>query len=132
MRGVGYNNKQKIKLRYILIGFLISTCMILVTTPLHEAAHVAMSIIDPYVEPVEFHVFDDASFHSGDHILSSALGFVKIKESYPGAFNDRPPWTDVLQEIICITLQIIISVFVTLKILTILIKRQKPKPMLNS
>ena len=100
--------------------------MIIATTPVHEAAHWIMSDLDPYVEPVEFHVFDTISLQNKENILPSALGFVKIKEKYPGAFDDRPLWADALQEIICISIQVLLSVAVTLVILTYIMKRKQP------
>jgi hypothetical protein len=120
-----YQQKPKIGLHFILIGFLISTTIIIATTPVHEAAHWIMSEIDPYVEPVEIHVFDDTSYQDEENVLPSALGSVVIKEKYPGAFNDRPPWANILQEIICISIQIIIAVFVTLRIINWMIKRKQ-------
>jgi len=115
---------QSFTIRIIIIGFFLSLCMIVITTPVHEAAHWVMSDIDPYIEPVEFHLFDDTSFQHGEHILSSALGCVIIKEKYPGAFEDRPIWADALQEIICLSLQIILTCIVVLKTLTLLINDQ--------
>lgn len=115
----------KIRLQIILLVFLLSCTVIIVTTPIHEAAHWVMSEIDPYIEPAELHLFDDTSFQNGQHILSSALGCVIIKEKYPGAFKDRPLWADAFQEIICIFIQIILACIITLKTLTfILVKRQ--------
>ena len=122
------NNKNfgevKTKLYLILICFLISCVVIIATTPLHEAAHWVMSDIDPYIEPVEFHLFDETSFKNGQHILSSALGCVIVKEKYPGAFEDRPIWADVFQEIICISIQIIIACIVVSKILTYILNKK--------
>jgi hypothetical protein len=120
------HKKTKTQLRYIIIGFLISSSMIIATTPVHEAAHWIMSDLDPYVEPVEFHVFDTISFQNKENILPSALGFVKIKEKYPGAFDDRPPWADILQEVICVSIQVLLSVAITLVILTHIMKRKQP------
>ena len=100
--------------------FILSIVIIIATTPLHEIAHWIMSDIDPYIEPVEFHLFDDASFKNDQHILSSALGSVIVKESYAGAFNDRPIWADLLQELICIFIQIILTCIIILKTLEFL------------
>ena len=96
---MGENDRKQINFKIILIGFLLSCVFIVATTPIHEAAHWIMSDIDPYVEPVEFHLFDNNPFQMGQNILSSALGYVLIKEAYPGAFNDRPIWADLLQEL---------------------------------
>ena len=117
-------NKQNNTLYIILICFLLSAVLIIATTPLHEAAHWIMSDIDPYSEPVEFHLFDDVSFKNGQHILSSALGCVIVKETYPGSFKDRPQWIDPIQELICIFLQIIITCLVVLKTLTLLMNKK--------
>lgn len=114
----------KTKLYLILICFSISCVVIIATTPLHEAAHWIMSDIDPYIEPVEFHLFDETSFKNGQHILSSALGCVIVKEKYPGAFEDRPIWADVFQEIVCISIQIIIACIVVSKILTYILNKK--------
>jgi len=115
----------KLKLHLILIGFLISATVIIATTPIHEGAHWIMSDIDPYVEPVEFHVFDDTSYQNEEHVLPSALGSVIIKEKYPGAFHDRPWWADILQEIICISIQIFLAVIITFKITKWITNRKK-------
>jgi len=109
----------------VSIGFLLSLGLIIVTTPIHEAAHWVMSDIDPYVEPVEFHLFDEESFQSGGHILSSALGYVVIKETYPGAFEDRPIWADLFQELICICIQILIACIIVKKTLKFLFLRNQ-------
>ena len=114
----------KTKLYLLIICFLISCLVIIATTPLHEAAHWVMSDIDPYIEPVEFHVFDETSFKNGQHILSSALGCVIVKEKYPGAFKDRPFWADLFQELICISLQIIIAYVAVSKTLTIITNKK--------
>ena len=116
---------QPFTIRIIVIGFFLSLCMIIITTPVHEAAHWVMSDIDPYIEPVEFHLFDDTSFQHGEHILSSALGCVVVKEKYSGAFQDRGPWADVIQEIICACLQMVITCVVVLKALTIITDRHQ-------
>jgi len=110
-------SNSKITPSVLLIGFLVAGSVIILTTPLHEAAHWVMSDIDPYVEPVEIHVFDDLKPEKENHVLSSALGYVVIQEEYKGAFNHRPFWADILQEIICLTIQIVIAVFITLKTL---------------
>lgn len=120
------DKRGQFKLKIVLTIFLLSCFILVVTTPLHEAAHWVMSDIDPYVEPTEFHLFDDNSFKKGEHILSSALGYVVIEEAYPGAFNDRPVWADLLQEFICIFIQMALTCMVVLKILSIIIdKKQK-------
>jgi len=116
--------KQKIRLNIILIFFLLSSIVIIATTPLHEAAHWIMSDIDPYSEPVELHLFDDKTFQNEQQILSSALGYVIIKESYPGSFKDRPTWIDPIQELICISIQIILTCIIVSKILTFLISKK--------
>ena len=117
--------KQKIRLQIILICFLLSCVVITLTIPLHEAAHWIMSDIDPYSEPVEFHLFDDKSFQNGEHILSSALGSVTIKETYPGSFEDRPVWLDPVQELICISIQIILTCIIVSKTFTLLINKHQ-------
>ena len=124
----GFKQKPKIRFSLVLIGFIISTSIIIGTTPVHEAAHWVMSDIDPYVEPVEFHVFDEFSYQSEENILPSALGAVVIEEKYPGAFNDRPSWANILQEIICIFIQIALAVIITLKIIKYIVKRQQKNP----
>jgi len=116
-----FSNKEI--LFYLIISLIISSSTIILTTPLHEGAHWVISEIDPYVEPIEFHVFDTESLTKGDHILTSALGYVKIKEKYPNAFKDRPIWADLLQEIICISIQMIIAIIITYKTTILLIKR---------
>lgn len=117
------NTKQKLTLQIILIGFFLSCVIIVATTPLHEAAHWVMSEIDPYADPVEFHLFDGESLQTGQSIMSSALGYVVIKESYPGSFKDRPIWMDPIQELICISIQILITCILVSKTLSLLINK---------
>jgi hypothetical protein len=97
--------------------------IMVLTTPIHEATHWILSDIDPYVEPIEFHIFDEKSFQKNNNILSSALGYVVIKEKYPGAFNDRPLWMDLIQELICISIQIILTCIIVLKIFRFLMNK---------
>lgn len=122
-----YSRKTfKNTLQLVSLGLLLSTISIIATTPIHEATHWVLSDIDPYVEPVELHLFDGTYFKNGQNILSSPLGYVVIKEKYSGAFKDRPIWADTLQEIICISIQIAISILIVFKILkTIVIRNEK-------
>jgi hypothetical protein len=122
---MGDLNSNQINLKIILSGFLLSCLIIVATTPIHEGAHWIMSELDPYIEPVEFHLFDDNFFNNGQHILSSSLGYVVVQESYPGAFDDRPIWADLLQEIICIFIQIILTCIIVSKLLTIIFDKKK-------
>jgi len=115
----------KNKLQLIFLGLLLSTIAIIATTPIHEATHWVLSDIDPYVEPIEIHLFDGTYFKNGQNILSSPLGYVVIKEKYSGAFNDRPIWADTLQELICISIQIVISVLIVFKILKTIVIRNE-------
>ena len=117
------NDKHKLNLQTILIGFFLSCIIIVATTPIHEAAHWVMSEIDPYADPVEFHLFDGESLQTGQSIMSSELGYVLIKESYPGSFKDRSIWMDPIQELICISIQILITFILVSKTLSLLINK---------
>jgi len=116
---------QKTRLHIGLICILISLGAVIVTTPLHKVLHWVMSEVDPYIEPIEMHLFDGTSFKSGEqeHVLSSALGCVIVKEKYPGAFNDRPIWADTAQEIICCYNQIVIAIFICMEAIPYLKRR---------
>jgi hypothetical protein len=122
---MGEKNKQKIDLKIILIGFFLSCTIMIVTIPLHEAAHWVMSDIDPYIEPVEFHIFDSKSSNHNENIMFSALGYVVIKEKYPGAFKDRLSWIDSFQEVICILIQILLTYIIVTKTLKFLIEKKR-------
>jgi len=115
---------RKNNLKIILIIFILSFIFIIITTPIHEAGHWILSELDPYIEPVEFHIFDEKSFQNGENIFSSAFGYVLVKEKYPGAFNDRPPWSDFFQELICIIIQLILTCFIVSKILKLVINKK--------
>ena len=117
--------KLKNNLKLIFFIFILSLIFIILTTPLHEACHWILSDIDPYIEPIEFHIFDEKSLQNGENILSSALGYVVIKEKYPGAFKDRPKYFDFLQEFICCAIQIILTCILVSKILKIIFKKPK-------
>lgn len=121
---MGEKYKQNFGKKIILIAFLLSCIFMVITTPLHEAGHWIMSEIDPYIEPVEFHLFEDNYLKNNENILYSALGYVVVREKYPGAFNDRPVWMDTLQEIICISIQIFITCILVSKILEFLINKK--------
>ncbi len=122
---INNNRRTKHLIKLILLCFIISSTTIIATTPLHEAAHWIMSDIDPYIKPVEFHVFDKISSKNSENMLPSALGCVIIEEKYPGAFNHRPFWADSLQEMICISIQVLISVYLTHKILKKIILKDR-------
>lgn len=112
------DNKASILTLCIILPLLI----IIGTTPLHEMGHWILSDIDPYIEPVEMNFFNTKLFTELEnkpvqHIISSNFGSIVIREAYPGAFLDRPNSYDLYQEIICITLQLIIAITVTIKIL---------------
>ena len=121
---MGEEHRKK-QFKLILFTFVLSCFFILISTPIHEGAHWVMSEMDPYITPVEFHVFDKESFQKGNGILSSSLGCVVTKENYPGAFDDRPSWADSFQELICVSLQIIIAVFFCFKVDVFLINRKR-------
>lgn len=120
---MGEESKQKIGLKIILIGFFLSCTIMIVTIPLHEAAHWITSDIDPYIEPVEFHIFDSKSSNTNENIMFSAFGYIVIKEKYPGAFEDRPLWIDSFQEVICILIQILLTYIIVTKTLKLLIEK---------
>ena len=124
---MGEVNNQKFRLKIIIVGFLLSFTLIIATTPIHEAGHWFMSYADPYVEPVEFHIFDDFASQNEKNVLFSAFGSVVIKERYPGAFDDRPLWIDPLQELICVFLQIIITVLIVSKSIRFLLEKNLEK-----
>jgi hypothetical protein len=119
------NKEIKIIIKTILIGFFISFIVIIISIPIHEAGHWIMSEIDPYIEPVEYQIFIINGKNNEKHKLNSILGYVSIIEKYPGALKARPIWADLLQEIICISIQIIISFFITIKLIKILEKKHK-------
>jgi len=111
----------------IVIGFVLLLCLALmfITTPIHEACHVGLSIIDPCLEIKEINLIAPhiISGEQGDHTLPSMLGYVVVREAYPGAFKDRPAWADLLQEIICLSVQLLITIIVTLKATVLLVKK---------
>jgi hypothetical protein len=117
--------KQKNNLKIIFFGFLLSFIFIILTTPIHETCHWILSDIDPYIKPVEFHIFDEKSLQNGENIFSSAFGYILVKEKYPGAFKDRPEWFDFLQELICCFIQIILTCTIVSKIFKIIFKNPK-------
>jgi hypothetical protein len=95
--------------------------MMIATTPFHELAHLAMSSCDPNLTVVGFYPFGTPQSAQNSHALSSVLGCVIVKERFPGAFSYRPVWADLLQEIICILIQMSISCYVTVKTLRVFI-----------
>src|SRR4030043_2104522 len=107
--------KRKNSLKIIFFGFVLSLIFIIITTPIHEASHWILSDLDPYIEPVEFHIFDEKFLKNGENIFSSSFGYVVVKEKYPGAFDDRPPWSDLFQELICIYIQLLLTCFIVSK-----------------
>ena len=120
---MGDVHKQKISLKIIIGTFFLSCILIVLTVPIHEAAHVIMSDLDPYIEPIELHLFDFEASHNSENIMSSALGYVVVKESYPGAFDDRPLWFDFFQEIICISVQILVTLLIIIKLFRLLFEK---------
>ena len=117
-------DKQKGSKKIIFLGFVLSFLFIILTTPLHEACHWIISDIDPYIKPIEFHIFDEKSFQNGESIFSSSFGYVLVKEEYPGAFGDRPKFFDLLQELFCIFIQLVLTCFIVSKILKVMIDKK--------
>ena len=109
-------------------AFIISCSMMVATIPLHELGHYIMSHCDPDLTVVAFYPFGVPQTHQNDHILTSVLGCVIVKEAYPGAFQHRPVWADLFQEIVCLLIQLVITCFVTLKILTVVMKTSVIQP----
>jgi hypothetical protein len=120
---MGECHRIKISKKMIISAFLLSCILMIMTTPIHEAAHWVMSDIDPYIEPIEFHIFDEISFQKNNNILNSALGYVVVKEKYPGAFKDRPIWIDFVEELVCIIIQLLITCITVLKIFKFLMNK---------
>ena len=127
---MGNNHKKsvKIRLRIIFLAFLLSCTVIVATTPIHEAGHfIISSYFDPYIEVAEVHPFGVPSYiNQKSNLAFPALGCVIVKETYPGAFEDRPIWADLIQEIICISIQLIIAGILVSKTL-ILFMEKYPK-----
>ncbi|UCF49172.1 MAG: hypothetical protein JSU91_05330 [Thermoplasmatales archaeon] len=119
---MGEDCNQKINLKILLITFFLSCLIMFLTTPIHEAAHWIMSDIDPYIEPVEFHLFENKPFNN-ENILSSPLGFIVVREKYKGAFQERSMLLDFIQELICIFIQIILTVIIVSKSIKFLLTK---------
>ena len=104
----------------LLIGsaFLLSSCLMIATTPLHEFGHLVMSRLDPHLEVVAFYPFGVPHSTGTDHVLPSVLGCVIVREAYPGAFQDRPAWADLAQECICLLIQVGITCWLTLQVMS--------------
>ena len=120
---MGEDHRKKISKKMIISAFLLSGILMIMTTPIHEGAHWVMSDIDPYIDPIEIHLFDFESKNDNDNVMSSALGYVVVRECYPGAFDERPFWMDTLQELVCLIIQIIITCFIVIKITSFLSKQ---------
>ncbi|MDG6229659.1 MAG: hypothetical protein QCH96_06810 [Candidatus Thermoplasmatota archaeon] len=114
------NNKQSILTLCIILPILL----IIGTTPIHEMGHWLMSDMDPYIEPVEMHLFNTFEYAPLYHILVSSFGSVIIREKYPGAFQDRPHLWTMFQEILCIIIQLIITLGVSLKVITFMTSKK--------
>ncbi len=103
------------KILFIALIISSSTLMIIGTTPVHEFSHWIMSKVDPYIEPVEIHIFANVQNIKPENVLFSPLGYVIIEEEYPGAFQERPYVWDTIQELVCVSIQIVITIFVSLE-----------------
>lgn len=93
-----------------LVIIFVSIALLVITTPIHEGLHWIMSDIDPNIKPISYHVFDAESLNSG------CLGFVRVAEKRQGAFDNGYEYTYLLQEIICISTQLLIIFLVDVMI----------------
>ena len=118
-------DKNKIKIKRLIICIFFCCFFIILTVPVHEAAHWIMSEIDPYSEPIELHLFDFEFSNKKLNLLFLPFGYVKIKETYPGSFKDRPLWMDPIQELICFSIQILITYIIVTKILLYLYNKNQ-------
>lgn len=107
----------------VCVIVLLSFVFMVLTTPVHEVGHVVLSTLDPCLEVSEFYPFG-SPHHSQGHMLPSMLGCVVVTESYPGAFQDRSVWSNVLQEIICLSLQLVITVVASIDITLYLVRKK--------
>jgi hypothetical protein len=82
-----------------------------------------MSTVDPTLEVVEFYPFGIPDNLEIDYAFHPMFGCMIVKGAYPGALKDRPIWADVLQEIICVSVQILITCFVLIKSISFVSKR---------
>lgn len=119
---MGNFSSYKIKPIIIPLCFLLSIACLVITIPIHETTHWILSDLDPTTTPTEMHLFNIESIFS-ENIFQSALGYVIISEEYPGSFEQRLPESDLIQEIICTLLQLIITILCVYKITIKLIKR---------
>jgi len=85
---------------------LIVTAGYLTSIVLHESMHWGISILEPWIEPIEFHALDGYAFNHG------VLGRVIYTEAYPNAFQDRPWFMTILQELICYSIQIVFLILI--------------------
>jgi len=109
-----FRSKRELAAFLVLVIFLVGILMVL-TTPLHETLHVVMCTIEPWVEIHEVYLLGVPETVNG-HALPSMFGCVVAKPTYHGALADRPAYADLLQEIICLSVQILLTVYLTLKI----------------
>ena len=53
------------------------------------------------------------------------MSYVVVKEKYLGAFKDRPSWSDLFQELICIFIQLLLTCFIVSKILKLIMDKNQ-------
>lgn len=114
----GAFNWKDDKTSILILCIILPLLFIISTTPLHEMGHWLMSDMDPYVEPVEMHLFTSLEYNPIHRVLFSNLGSIVIQEKYPGAFQDRPNTWNIFQELVCISYQMIITIALSIKIMS--------------
>jgi hypothetical protein len=110
-----------------VILVLLSCMLVVITVPVHEATHVLLLSFDRYIEVKEVHLIGIPSFSSDSKCLSSLIGYVIVKERYPGAFNMRPGWIYISEEIVSILVQILIILTVLTLLTPGLVRRVKQR-----
>jgi len=113
-KSLHFRSKRELAAFLVLVIILAGILMVL-TTPLHEMLHVGMCTVSPWVEVDEIYLLGVPETVTGN-ALPSMFGCVIAKPAYHGALADRPAYADLLQEIICLSVQILLTVYLTLKI----------------
>ena len=82
----------------VIIVFIV-TCF--ASIYIHESIHYMFAIVDPCIEPLEYHVLDTQSFNRG------VMGYV--------LFSGEPSQVScAMQEVICYSMQFVIITLITI------------------
>jgi len=102
--------KEQIRKAGVRFLFCVTVYVMFVAlTGVHELVHYVTLQFDPYRKPIGIEVFNMTAIRTYNQ-----WGRVVYQERYPGSFNDSPPYAMVIHETIAYSVEIVLSLLISI------------------